>query len=213
MPTKIDPSQMLQFFSGDLSFAEIGRRIRRSRERVRQLYKPVADLFPDRPNGRSRQKICTLRTNLQKAQDFSNAPTVLRKIAEIAQAHGYPVRKIPLSKSGNSVITFYTTSIRINGRVCTIHHLKNIGSLIPHCKSTYTCLKLTRTKVEKCDFMIVLRQIGTTEQVFVVPTKILLGNWGYGYFHIRVQKISAHPNSHTRIDFWQYLDAWHLLTG
>lgn len=209
--------RLVELFGNDCtSFADIAREFGITRERVRQIYQQYfTRVFPNRSGGRVRRKLCALKTNAVRKGDFSSGvPQLLTRIAEIVCSRGYVCNKIPKGIKGNYIAAFKTSSLSINGKICGVHCLMN-EYRTPRRKSKYTLFLLRRTSVEKYDFLIILRQIETNEQWFVVPVPVLLGSWDTAKkkktFYIRDKKIPVYHNRYPKIEFWDYLDAWHLL--
>ena len=79
--------ELLEIFRNDcLKFSEIGKQFGVSRERIRQIYQHYfSQVIPRRPNGRVREKVCTLKKRSVKALDFFQDKRFSSLLERVAQ--------------------------------------------------------------------------------------------------------------------------------
>jgi len=204
--------EFLNLFSSDCnSFANIGKTFDVSREAIRLIYqKYFTHLFPNRSNGRFRQRICTLKRRKLKAKTL---PTdgLLREIANLALKNNFTVERI-LRKIDGGGYKFATKWVKINRKKCKIAHIKHIFKLSTNVNRSYSRVQPTISVLKGFDFLIVAQDVaGYPKRYFIIPTlEILRGyeNKNSRYLYIPIEKTQGKK---PKIDFWKYEDAWSLL--
>jgi hypothetical protein len=183
-------------------------------ETIRRLYvKYFAHLLPCSPSGRFRRKLYNLNKRLFKARDFSKAPALLKKVAKMAMKRGFAVEKNPISSRARG---FSSRLILINGKKCGIHRVSGLWRS-PRGKREYSSVKVSSSRLQECDFLIILRETKKYSlKVFVIPVSVLLQlperRKRFFYLYIPLKKYPVYLNHRPKLDVWNYLNAWHLLS-
>lgn len=172
-----------------------------------------SDILPNRPNGRARQKFCAIKTRRFKLKDFSKVPSHIKKIVELLQSAGHKAELVPTAINPNGFHRFCATSskmINVDGKWRVSVHSCTKS------KIGYGKFTLTYDEVIKSDFVILYNNIvNYTEQIFILPVEVILGHWPkdvhFKWFYTPLMKKTVFRGPNPKIDFWQYLDAWHLI--
>lgn len=194
---------------------EAGYKPEAAREAARQIFnRYFSDLLSNRPNGRIRQKFCSLKTSRLKSLDYTEAIPSVQKICRLASELGYKV-ELETKLYGNKYVVM-ATSIVVNGWHTKVY--SHTGICWPNGKSgvPYFSTTLNRNVVKKYHFVIVYQEVPGPERVYIIPTSILLQCWpeekALKVFNIPlVEEYRVYNNRHPQIDYAQYLNAWHLL--
>ncbi|MEK7613141.1 MAG: hypothetical protein AAB449_03290 [Patescibacteria group bacterium] len=189
-----------------------------TRQRVQQIYnKWFRDLFGDL-SGRDRQKSCTLEKNLARLEKETNELLSNGKIKTIGgklRSAGCVITGI--AGSGGRLLR---NQITLNGHRCLVHTSTKARSLGVQTERLYyafnVSLSLLQT-VEAVIFYVCAKNF--QERLFVVPSSVLLAAFfetsadkKYNRVYIPAEKILLRTRGVvSRINWWQYEDALHLL--
>lgn len=209
-------SQLSNSFAGIALMARTvpgkeGKEVVCTGEAVRRLYlRYFASLFPCFPSGRSRRKLYNLNQRALRARDFSEAPELLKEVAEIAKGRGFVVERVLTSNR-----SFASQSLVINGKRCDVHKTRNVWAASGG-KRKYAHLNVYFSRLRKRRFLILIQEVENyPRRVFVIPTSLLLQGWKKGVksrsLYIPLERYPVYRNHFPKVDVWQYLDAWHLL--
>lgn len=205
--------ELMKLCSNDCNaFAQIAESGEVSRERIRQLYQEIfADITPGRPDGRTRFKVCARKRGIQRAADDFKHYSKFTLIIEEATKRGYEIKPVLTKYSRRPNRKYFSkTKLLINS------YLVGVVKTTSQCKAgkrTYFVLPVgSAIKVTK--FMIGIVGEKSESKIYIIPTEILLellGDRNKFYIYIPVKKLPPYHNMRPRVDWWQYLDAWHLL--
>lgn len=204
--------EFLTAFQNDCeTFADIGARAGVSREMVRQIYKKYfAELFPHRPDGLRRRKMCTLKRH----RDVVQTATLngwKNVITDTARAEGLSVRRVQ-TKGG---IGPASNRLRINGKLSVSFYTTSIfhprGS-----RRGYSRAVLTRSTIISVRFVVILQELpGCEKKIWIIPSEILLQDWPQDKrrhtFYLPVDDTSRQSDNPHKINWQQYDNAWDLL--
>lgn len=209
---KIDFDELYELFRNDCNtFSGIAQKFGCTPENIRQLYrKYFAHLSRDK-TGRKRQRTAILKRSRMQSKDFSKAPEILKDLAETALAKGLNVERIRWQSSYGG---FSTTILLINRKRCDIHHLSRARKGSLGAKRSYGCFSLSYGKLKEVDFVIIVQKVFPyPRRVFILPKALLkkFMDKPRKCIYVPLQKLPIYRNIQPNIDFWDYLEAWHLL--
>lgn len=215
---KANFQELFEEFARCSSFRAIAKTYRVSVECVRLLHKQY---FRDLPfcgsNGRRREKKCTLK-RYRSLADQLPTDSFSTQIAKLALSKGLSVRKISYK---DNKLRFQRHGLLINQKKCWIRQINSIFRPGRKQRTKYSSVSVRRARLENCDFIIVYqRAVDYPRRIFVIPSQVILEAYGYQksrqfkrqvYFYLPLQKISLYRKHFSKIDFWTYENAWHLL--
>ncbi len=210
--------EWFSLFGSDCNnFSQIGRQLDYTRERVRQIFKQYfAPLFSTRPNGRKREKLCTLKRRAVRVKNLlGQLPDtgITKEIAEIAKAKGCNVELI--IQKNLSILRPHTLKwkLKINERICSLHA---INAHRQRATQKYGQVGILKSVVQSCDFYVIAENLpDSATRIYILPSAKLLTFLGdkevrYMYFRLNENTI-RHGNYRKSFDPSIYRDAWHLL--
>ncbi len=191
-----------------------------SRERVRQIYnKHFRSLFGER-SGVERLKACTAEQRLVSAKRQENdlfADPEVRPIITQALAAGCTVAAIKQSNQTNMAYLVRTRIVLINGYVVSLRTIRNKHKTSPGLRRFYAHATLSRASLESEDATIIrTAAAGCQERIFVLPNTVLIEKYfvttkNKASIYLPLEKLPVYRNSMTKINWWLYENAWHLL--
>jgi hypothetical protein len=197
-----------ELFSSDCnSFSDIGLRFGVTRERVRQVYhKYFSRIIPRRPDGRTRQLICTRKTRLQDIREsFAQDPRYGGVLSK-AREEDLVAEPVPQEK-GTSRARHQRHLFKLNGRLC---RFLTSGSKPCHTTDTNSYWKFSLTTQQPFDFLILEINTESGPRYLVIPYSLAIR----GRRNIYIPHNLTRENTSRwkpKVDWLQYLDAWHLL--
>lgn len=230
----VDFDTLYELFESDCNtFTVIGEIVGLSRERIRQLYlQYFQPLFPRRPTGRVRRKVCTRKRRANRKENWVLEGKVL-EAAILANDNGLSVEPVWVNEHGHSVnwMRESVKQLRINGYLCSVHADAKPWLIVKTGKTPFYRLnrKFDHTG-DDIDFHIMLlpeyrgplyEQEGSARNwvnrgTVVVPPSVLVIPKA-AVSEVKVYYVSAVPpalRSHfvmPEADLWEYRDRWDLL--
>lgn len=209
---------LYQYFTNDcLSFTNISIPMRRTKERVRKIYgKYFAGIIPRRPDGRTRQKLCTRKRRITDIRIRFNRD--FDYLIKVAESNGVTINPVIKTSSRNRPI-FGGHDFYLNGRHCCFF------SIYPH-QVTYSEYRYWLGRIynfEKrlagVEFVIFRLNRGRKPGFFIIPTSVMLKRRrvkGSTYrVYVPVEGRSRYRSWDKRaigaIDYWKYYNSWHIL--
>lgn len=203
----------LGLFSQDCnSFADIARLENLTRQRVSQVYgKYYKGLFPGRPNGWARVKICTVKKHKALAGEVPLGG-IIHNICLLAKENELDFQLIPMGQSSGP--PFNRKNLIVNHKLCHVSVCSQVWRPSKNVRFI-SDFQDSRWQHEQPQFLIAVQNIPHhPKRYFILPFGELLGRYRQGdgavRFTIPLEKLSV-CSKHPRLDFWQYEDAWHLL--
>ncbi len=186
--------ELLNVFREDCTnFTHIGKELGISREMVRRVYQRFfAGYLPRRPNGNTRRVVCTRKRHSQMVRTSLENDARLVHLFQKCLEKGINVDPVR-SKNG---LRHNSRLIKLNGHVCKLL----VGSEF----NGYYRFQVTN---KKYDFLIL--QVQNGEEFLVIPASIL--NQSRVYIPTRLGRSSYHKKSAVKVEWLDYLEAWHLL--
>jgi hypothetical protein len=215
---KADRRHGVGFFSGiiaDLSvdcltFADIARKYKLTKERVRQYYRDyLSDICPRR-NGRERMRHCSInRPHFQYSKKYTpEALTVWRK----ARRAGLDVScyNVRYQTGGQAVYSTLLRTLLINGERCQIGYCHTPWQSNRGRHQEYYRHSIGRKALADCEFIIL---VNGREHVFIIPIEDLREWVGAAKRkNIYIHKGGEHSSSYRlKFDIYKYKDNWELL--
>jgi len=207
--------ELMKLYANDCNtFIQIAGPGEVSRERIRWLYQTIfADITPGRPDGTTRRKVCTRKRDIKRVDDAFKCHSRFTLIAKKAMKIGYKIKPVFIKeKHGRDRTGFSKIKLSINGclvKIARIKRQRRIG------KRIYFPLFLhIGSTIKATEFVIGVVGEESRPKIYIIPIKILLElSRGRSSFHIFIptEKLPPYHNIRPRVDWWQYLDAWHLL--
>ncbi|MEK7175938.1 MAG: hypothetical protein AAB695_01010 [Patescibacteria group bacterium] len=199
-----DFDTMLAKFSDDCTkFNDIAAELGLTRERIRQIYqKYFSSIIARRPNGRTRQKVCTLKRRTVRVNEFFHSDSRYAPLLDRAAREGIEAKPV---FTHSAVAKHNKRRFLLNGLIC-----KLLVVSAPREHQERLCFKFSLTSLEEIEFLIL--QAGVPESKFFVlpittvwPGKSIYIPAGFRWLEYK--------NSGRRVktDWFQYLEAWHLL--
>jgi hypothetical protein len=212
--------QWLEWFRQDCnSFSNIAEITQVSKQRVSQIYmKYFAELIPRRPDGHTRQRMCTTKKWYSRIKESS--AEILndnqKKIIAIVSPYNFEIKTIPIRGRNGYLAGFHRRSLRINGKICSIRVINSAYPIRKDYENIYGRLITQLKTLKEEDFLIIsFSSTGFNETTFVVPTLVLLDQFKPGQaervFYLPIIKRPVYKNHRPLIDYWNYENAWHLL--
>lgn len=203
-------------FSTDAGFTDIARGIGVTPRTIRDLYNRYFRALFNKKGVERRESFMRRKTaeKISAQVQMTLSEGVLEIVTEAARAAGCVVKAI--IRCVREPHTLRKT-LFINGRRCDVHVVTK-GFHPKGCKRVYAPAHLQNHVLEKADAVIVYVAIdGFERHLFVIPTSVLRDmparSVGQGKrFYFPLEKLPAYNNTHSLIDYWQYEDAWHLLS-
>jgi len=216
--------ELFELFKNDCNnFEFIGQKAGVSKERIRQIYKEYfKDIFLHRSGGHKRQKMCTLKKWSQEAKELPE-DGLIRKIVLEATSRNFSTNRIPMrirvKKSGEQtyyqnkkIVGLKKRSLLINNKKC---RLLLFTSVLKIGKHRYTATRFSPTFLKKYDFVIITQQTPDyPERVFIIPAEIIFefaASLETRNLYVPLLKTPVYRNRPSKIDFWRYENAWHLI--
>lgn len=163
--------------------------------------------------GAGRRKSYTVEKVSTKAETILSEG-VLEIVANSARTAGCTVKAIVRCSREPYVLK---KTLFINGKRCDVH-VTTRGFHPKGCKRVYAPVRLQDWVIEKADAVIAYVAIdGLDTHLFVIPTAVLrempVRSIRQGKrFYFPLERLPVYQNTHSLIDYWQYEDAWHLLS-
>lgn len=183
--------QLAQMFKEGLSYTEISKRVGIGRAHVKALRETY---FKNKTHRQSPRR--------EKIVDgvFVNC------ILPILEEKGYECEF-----ADNDV-----HSIRVNGHKCRFHKASNAQYMTPRSKVRHTAVGFNFNLLLSYKFVIVFQNVqGELKRVFVIPTDVILDHFDHnprsGIGKIRLPVEGKTGANKPRVDWLEYVDAWHLL--
>jgi hypothetical protein len=210
------------FANTSLSFKTIGASFGRTREWARLRYMSWLAPLPQFPNtGRLRQRSyyeASARERIKK----DPFPTIPKAVISRSREFGLEPEFL-LYRDSMNLIKRTPHVIVLGGHVCRVRHLTNAFRPKPSERTLYSHTQITWWALNNYEFQIYYTRLtGKRGKFFVIPSQDVLDSdliWqNYRIGKRRVKALNIYlPHFtmlqvHTRkIDWLQYLDAWHLL--
>ena len=207
--------EFLELFKADCkTFLGIGRTLGMHHHAILKIYrKYFADLILNRPDGKSRRRMCTLKRYKSAAKELPENRE-LRKVAKLSTAHGYSFEQVRLRGSG---LEFKKRALLINQKPCFIRFVRKATRLNVKSESgphKYGRVVLKSLNVlSSYDFLIIIRAIpGYPEGIFIIPVSDLIDAYsGLTTYPQLLVPAKIRNRSPRKLPWKQYENAWHLL--
>jgi hypothetical protein len=210
--------QYLELFANDCnSFNQIGRNMPRghrlSRMMVSLVYaKYFSDIFPHRPGGHPRQRLCFIKTTAISSRELPVEDCLLKEVAQEAVSNGLTFRRERIHTKDNTLL-FKESVIIINSKRCLLALTTYITNP-PNTKRGYCRCICNRKRLSEFDFFVILQKVsGYNRKFWIIPTPDILKCYSKEvlYLNLPIEKLPVYQNKLPKINWWQYKDAWHLL--
>lgn len=210
---KLSFDQWLSLFGSDRNFSDIAKEVGRTRERVRQIYLDwgFSSLFPEQPDGRSRQEAIKIHKcfEVSKQLPADDSSWGVREVAEIASRKGFTVQRVlypGLSKTKKK-------SLLINDFYCLIYYSSTSCGSGP---VRYTHIHLIMAVLQSFDFTIIVQDLANLpKKYFIIPTDHIL-KFSNGQKHKTIyiplyRRWGKQQGNPPLIDYWFYENNWEQL--
>jgi hypothetical protein len=177
-----------------------------TRERIRQIYNKHFRQFFGNMSGRELRSANVLAIRSVESKTAWEGDETLRVIGEKAQKAGCSIE---------AVLNPYlrTKSLLIEGKMCGVHTLHNTVSVLrTRVKYTHTSVLVVQASRNFAEIFRVCPQ-GYQERIFVIPFSAWahLASGSRKSFYLPLEHTPLYNNHASKIDYWKYEDAWHLL--
>lgn len=203
-------------FSTNEGFSDIAKSIGVTHRTIRDLYNRYFHALFNRKGVERRESYMRQKTEAKIAELARETLSegVLEIIANAARAAGCVVKVIVRC---TRVPHALRKTLSINGQRCDVHTITR-GFYPKGCKRVYAPAHLQSRILEKADAIIASVAVdGFEKRLFIIPTPVLrempVRSTRQGKrFYFPLEKLPVYHNTHSLIDYWQYENAWHLLT-
>lgn len=169
-------------------------------------------LFPGRQGFRKRRKLCAIKKRrlcgirkkkLSMATVEINRDMLLHKVILVAKANGLDCCII--KKKRNPVV-------EVEGKRCKILFVASPWRANSRSNRLLTHQCISSVTLDKFDFLIIFQNVGGIQRFFVIPSQDLQVYSGeIKSLYIPLDKLPTYRNINSKINWWQYENAWYLL--
>ncbi len=193
------------FADPSVRFSEIAEKVGLTLERVRQIYQDHFRLGLPYANGRQRWSVhAKEQAKYRLRQEMANPHNkYLRSIVKKARDHKLEVELIPRQNAYPPRCV--RGCILLNGKVCLIS-IRHRGT---NSKARWVGASADVSYDPKTAFKIFLIETSRTKLYYVIPAKYC--RKGAKIIYLPLRKLT-YPKLKPKIDWWQFKDAWHLLS-
>lgn len=204
-----DFDTLFELFSSDCtSFTEIGEQFGHTKGRVSQIYqKYFAKLIPRRPDGLTRQKVCTRKRRFSLAVSMFRSMPCFTPLIQEAERHGVKAESILWKMQPRYHHPKISNKrVRLNRHVCLL--------LLSKKKRIHNRLYWTfhPRNPQRAEFLILQAAQEGTERYrfFVLPSQLISASQTIS---IPVNGWSMYRNKGPAINWFEYENRWDLLLG
>lgn len=208
--TAISFDRFFELFRKLVPFAEIATEADITKQAVSAIYNNYfKDLFGAEYLKRRKEKAEEIRQRNGAKRLLAQKSLADKKIALLVkkmQSLGCPISVQP-PKNGRTFIT-------VHGRACAVYVCTREIKPKQGVNCLYSSAKINRNALLCSDAVIIcICVLGHEEAYFVIPSKVLLALAcrSITAFYPPLKKIDAYNNSHSKVPWWDYYNAWHLL--
>lgn len=211
----LDYWQLLELFARNCNtFCDIAIVAGITKQAVQQIYnRYFADIFLGK-RGRTRRKVCTLKKHVlqrdvekDKRLQKIAADHTIGKLITILKTKNL---NFEVNKKGER--NYHIKKLLINGKHCLIRHSAIANFTTRRCLrmySKFSRLRLNDKTPEQFQLLILHCEVlGYPERWFIIPVDVIEG---LEILYLPLKDLPIYRNNHSKINYWQYLDAWYLL--
>lgn len=202
---KISFEQLLELFRSDLLMTEISKILKIAEDTVCQYYENyVREFCDDEPPVSRARRILDARRNEHRAHVLQSPwPPLVRKVADLALAAGCEVE--PVFVNPKMGLALSHSLLRINGRLCYLHHIQRIHKGTGTQQAASIPLDVRAALQPEVEFRIVhATPPGYGARTYGIPQEILLQK---RFWYIRIGRRAAYARKPV-VSLEEYLNVW-----